>query len=100
MSHCEAQNKCYEKLANKKNCSSKRSFISSRIWLQISRSSGPSRAIKIAPPTEWKFKFTVQGWENVAEILEFVRGRTVRETLSRILKYFIKRKCAQHGLPS
>ena len=35
---------------NKLSC--KRSLISSCICLQISRSSGPSRAMKIAPPTE------------------------------------------------
>ena len=48
---------------NQKNCPSKRSFISSRICSQISRSSGPSSAMKIAPPTERKLKLTLYGRE-------------------------------------
>ena len=78
------------KTCKRKNCSSKRSFISSRIWLQISRSFGPSSAMKIAPPTERKSQFSVQGWENAAEIL---RGRTVCETLSRKFIIYQDKMC-------
>ena len=52
-----------EKDLNQKNSSSKRSFISSRICSQISRSSGPSSAMKIAPPTERKLKLALRGRE-------------------------------------